>query len=73
MPLANLLNVVGGMLRLMVFCVQELANQGAGHPDFGPYSTRQIQRGRPKTGQKPERGVVEVESVAGDAWLTALG
>ncbi len=39
-PLANLLNAVGGTLKPKVFCVQELADQGAGHPDFGLYSTR---------------------------------
>ena len=72
-PLANLLNAVGGTLKPRVFCVQELADQGAGHPDFGLYSTRQVQKGRPKTGQKPERGVVEVKPVADDAWLTADG
>ena len=72
-PLANLLNAVGGTLKPRVFCVQELANQGAGHPDFGLYSTRQVQKGRPKTGQKPERGVVEVKPVGDDAWLTAAG
>ena len=72
-PLANLLNAVGGTLKPKVFCVQELADQGAGHPDFGLYSTRQIQKGRPKTGQKPERGVVEVKPVGDDAWLTAAG
>ena len=72
-PLANLLNAVGGTLKPKVFCVQELADQGAGHPDFGLYSTRQVQRGRPKSGQKPERGVVEVKSVSDDAWLIAAG
>ena len=72
-PLANLLNAVGGTLRPKVFCVQELADQGAGHPDFGLYSTRQVQKARPKTGQKPERGVVEVKPVGDDAWLTAGG
>ena len=72
-PLANLLNAVGSALRPKVFCVQELADQGAGHPDFGLYSTRQVQRGKPKTGQKPERGVVEVKPVGDDAWLTAVG
>ena len=70
-PLANLLNAVGGALRPKVFCVQDLANQGAGHPDFGLYTTRQVQKGKPKSGQKPERGVIEVKSVADDAWLTA--
>jgi len=70
-PLANLLNAVGGSLRPKVFCVQDLANQGAGHPDFGLYTTRQVQKGKPKSGQKPERGVIEVKPVADDAWLTA--
>ncbi len=70
-PLANLLNAVGGTLRPRVFCVQELADQGVGHPDFGLYTTRQVQNGQPKPGQKPERGVIEVKPVADDAWLTA--
>ena len=72
-PLANLLNAVGGTLRPKVFCVQELVDQGAGHPDFGLYSTHQVQKGKPRTGQKPERGVIEVKPVADDAWLTAAG
>ena len=70
-PLANLLNAVGGTLRPKVFCVQELADQGVGHPDFGLYTTQQVQKGKPKSGQKPERGVIEVKPVAHDAWLTA--
>ena len=70
-PLANLLNAIGGALRPKVFCVQELADQGVGHPDFGLYSTQQVQKGKPKSGQKPERGVIEVKPVAADAWLTA--
>ena len=61
-PLANLLNAVGATLKPKVFCVGELADQGAGHPDFGLYSARQVQRGRPREGQVPERGVVEVKS-----------
>ena len=61
-PLANLLNAVGATLKPKVFCVGELADQGAGHPDFGLYSARQVQRGRPREGQTPERGVVEVKS-----------
>ena len=60
-PLANLLNAVGATLRPKVFCVAELADQGAGHPDFGLYSARQVQRGRVREGQIPERGVVEVK------------
>ena len=70
-PLANLLNAVGATLKPKVFCVQELADQGAGHPDFGLYSTQQVQKGKPRVGQKPERGVIEVKPMADDAWLTA--
>ena len=70
-PLASLLNVVGGTLSPQVFCVQDLANQGAGRPNFSLYTTRQVQKGKPKSGQKPERGVIEVKPVGDDAWLTA--
>ena len=72
-PLANLLNAVGGALKPKVFCVGELADQGAGHPDFGLYAAKQVQKGQPRPGQVPERGVVEVKSVDDDAWLTAEG
>ncbi len=71
--LGNLLTAVGATLRPKVFCVQELADQGAGHPDFGLYEAKQVQKGAPRDGQVPERGVVEVESPADDAWLTAAG
>ena len=69
--LTNLLNAVGSALRPQVFCVGELAEQGAGHPDFGLYTRRQVQRGTPRPGQVPERGVVEVKPAGDDAWLTA--
>ena len=72
-PLANLLNAVGATLKPKVFCVQELADQGDGHPDFGLYAAGQVQRGRPREGQTPERGVVEVKAADDDAWLTAAG
>ena len=72
-PLANLLNSVGAALRPKVFCVGELADQGAGHPDFGLFAANQVQKGRPRKGQAPERGVVEVKPVEDDAWLTAAG
>ena len=72
-PLANLLNTVGAALKPKVFCVGELADQGAGHPDFGLYAAKQVQRGRPRVGQIPERGVVEVKAPDDDAWLTASG
>ena len=69
--LTNLLNAVGGTLRPRVFCVSQLAQQGAGHPDFGLYAARQVQKGQPRQGQTPERGVVEVKPAGDDAWLTA--
>ena len=71
--LDKLIGAVGGLLRPKVFCVPELADQGAGHPDFGLYAARQVQRGEPREGQTPERGVVEVKSTEDDAWLTAEG
>ncbi len=69
--LEGLLRAVGATLKPKVFCVQELADQGAGHPDFALFTARQVQRGRPRPGQVPERGVVEVKGVGDDAWLTA--
>ena len=72
-PLANLLNTIGGVLKPRVFCVGELADQGAGHPDFGLYTAKQVQKGRPRAGQVPEGGVVEVKAPGDDAWLTAVG
>ena len=70
-PLSNLLNAVGGSLRPRVHCVNQLAQQGAGHPDFGLYAARQVSKGHPKQGQLPESGVLEVKSAVDDAWLTA--
>ena len=72
-PLNNLLNAVGGTLKPKVFCVGELAEQGAGHPDFGLYAAKQVRGGKPKDGQIPESGVVEVKPVGDDAWRTAEG
>ena len=70
-PLTALLNAVGATLKPKVFCVSELADHGAGHPDLGLYAARQVQRGRVREGQLPERGVIEVKSAEDDAWLTA--
>ena len=72
-PLENLLNAVGATLKPKVFCVGQLADQGAGHPDFGLYAAKQVQKGQPREGQLPECGVVEVKSAGDDAWLTAEG
>ena len=71
-PLANLLNAVGATLKPKVFCVGELANQGAGHPDFGLYAAKQVQRGKPRDGQVPERGVVEVKAPREDIQAYAV-
>ena len=71
--LDNLLRTVGGSLKPKVWPVINLTDQGAGHPDFGLYAARQMQKGLPRKGQLPERGVVEVKPVEDDAWITAGG
>ena len=70
-PLNNLLNAVGGSLKPKVFCIGQLAQQGADHPDFGLFAAKQVAKGQPKQGQLPERGVIEVKPATDDAWLTA--
>jgi len=65
-PACEPLDAVGATLKPKVFCVGELAQQGAGHPDFGLYTAQQVQRGRPREGQLPERGVVEVKAPTED-------
>ena len=70
-PLTNLLNAVGGSLKPKVFCISQLAQQGADHPDFGLFAAKQVSKGQPKLGQLPEGGVVEVKPASDDAWLTA--
>ena len=55
-----------------MFCVGELVDQGAGHPDFGLYAAKQLQKGQPREGQTPKHGVVEVKA-PDDAFLTAAG
>ena len=72
-PIHGLLSAVGAALKPKVHCVQEPADQGAGHPDFALYAARQVQKGRVRGGQLPECGVVEVKSLDDDAWLTAEG
>ena len=71
LPLGNLLNAVGGSLKPKVFCIGQLAQQGADHPDFGLFAAKQVSKGQPKQGQLPEGGVVEVKPASDDAWLTA--
>ena len=48
-----------------------MADQGAGRPDAGLYAARQLEKTKPRKGQSPERGVVEVKGPGDDAWLTA--
>lgn len=75
-PLERLLNEIGKKLKPRVRCVSQVADTGAGSPDFGLYSSNQFQRTKnlePLSGQLPERGVIEVKSPADDTWLTAQG
>ncbi|TGS97478.1 DNA methyltransferase [Mesorhizobium sp. M2D.F.Ca.ET.171.01.1.1] len=69
--LADLLNAIGQELKPKVICLSDLANTGAGHPDFGLYAANQVQKGEPRKGQPPERGVIEMKGVADETWLTA--
>jgi SAM-dependent methyltransferase len=69
--LAELLNALGQELKPKVLCLSDLGNTGAGHPDFGLFAANQVQKGEPRPGQTPERGVIEVKSAGDDAWLTA--
>ncbi len=71
--LSNLLNAVGAALKPKVFCVSQLAQRGAGHPDMGLYAAKQAPKGQLHEGQIPECGVVEVKPASDDAWLTADG
>ena len=60
--------------RAKVFSVPQVADSGAGHPDFGPYVKRGRQKGKQgqtSEAQLPERSVAEVKPPDDDAWLTA--
>jgi hypothetical protein len=69
--LAGLMNDIGQQLKPKVLCLSDLGNIGAGHPDFGLFAANQVQRGEPRRGQIPERGVIEGKSADDDAWLAA--
>lgn len=69
--LESLLGGIGTAMEPKVYCLSQLQNTGAGHPDFGLFTARQVQRGEPRPGQMPERGVIEVKPVADETWLTA--
>ncbi|HYD70249.1 type ISP restriction/modification enzyme [Azospirillum sp.] len=68
-----LLNDIGGLRRPKVVCVGQLADVGAGHPDFGLFTVTQIsaKTQAPKAGVLPERGVVEAKPPTADLMLTA--
>src|SRR5690606_4917790 len=71
LALGELLNGIGEELKTRVFCVINVGNTGAGHPDIGLYTKNQLQSGKPRKGQMPERGVIEVKPVEDDVWNTA--
>jgi hypothetical protein len=64
--LHTLFERVGSSLSPKVLPLSQLANTGAGSPDFGLFASSQIQKGEPRSGQLPERGVVEVKAVSDD-------
>ena len=66
--LEGLLGAVGATLKPKVFCVLELADQGAGHPDCALYTARQVQKGRPRRGR-----FQSVASSRSRALVTMLG
>lgn len=72
--LETLLNEVGAKLKPKVRAVSQLANTGAGSPDFGLYTANQFPKAKddkPIEGAPPERGVVEVKGWADDSFVTA--
>ena len=72
--LETLLNEVGAGLKPRVRAVAQLANTGAGSPDFGLYTANQFQSARddqPIAGAPPQRGVVEVKGWRDDSFVTA--
>ncbi len=61
-PLANLLDGLGGTLRPKVFCSQELVDQGAGLPNFGLYANRPRVEREAAGWVEPERGRFATQS-----------
>lgn len=64
--LHTLFERVGASLSPKVLALSQLANTGAGSPDYGLFSASQMQKGEPRPGQMPERGVVELKPVSDD-------
>jgi len=74
--LETLLNEIGKKLKPKVRCVLTIADAGAGHPDFGLYTSNQFQRAKDQTpipGVLPERGAIEVKGWKEDSFVTAKG
>jgi hypothetical protein len=69
--IAELLDAIGQELKPKVLCISDLGDTGAGHPDFGLFAANQVQKGEPRKGQMPERGVVEMKGITDETWLTA--
>ena len=71
-PLASLLDAVGATLRPKVFCIQEPADQGAGHPDFGLYAGRQVAIGVTCMGRKEVLGLWIEQTEGAKFWLSVM-
>jgi hypothetical protein len=74
--LRSLLTEVGKQLKPKVRCMMGLQDLGAGFPDGGLFAEEQFDKKhtlRPRPGQLPSRGVIEVKPVKSDAWITAEG
>ena len=69
--LSTLLERIGASLSPKVLPLSQLANTGAGSPDFGLFAANQLQKGEPRKGQIPERGVIEVKGVDDDSLFTS--
>lgn len=69
--LSTLLERVGATLSPKVLPLSQLANTGAGSPDFGLFAANQLQKGEPRKGQMPERGVIEVKGVDDSSLFTS--
>lgn len=68
-PLQALLTAIGDTLAPKVRCVHELADIGAGRPDFGLFTATQLgfaDIGRDPVATRPERGVIEAKGPAAD-------
>ena len=70
---ANFITTIGSTLSPKVFCIGDLTNLGAGHPDFGLFTHHQLNDSEIRKGQVPERGVIELKPLNDDAFLTATG